>query len=159
MKEKNIYYTDGACSGNGEKDSTGGWAFVRVIFNEEKDMITLKHKTGCKRGTTNNEMELMAVARAIFDSYRLGNKQVTVYTDSSYVHGAISNGWLWRWSVNDWKTKSGNKVKNKKLWQKVHKLIYEEKMNVEVFLVKGHNGEVLNEYVDKLAVKARKKIE
>jgi hypothetical protein len=54
---KNIkIYTDGACSGNPGK---GGWGAV-LIYNEHE-----KHLSGYKKETTNNQMELTAIIKAL----------------------------------------------------------------------------------------------
>ena len=149
MKEK-IFYTDGACSGN---PGVGGWAYVELV-NASCGYET-RIVSGSKKETTNNEMELTAVYNALVKSYKEKVKQVTVYSDSAYIVNAITKGWLSNWNNNGWKTKENKPVKNKHIWEKVYKLIFEKGMKVNVIWVKGHNKDPLNELVDKAAVDAK----
>lgn len=149
-----IFYTDGACSGN---PGVGGWAFVEVLPCDSG--IKTNVVTGNKKQTTNNEMELTAVYMALVKAYKTKTKQVTVYCDSAYVVNAITKGWLINWYNNGWKTKEGKPVKNKQIWEKMYKLIYEKKMQITMYKVKGHTGEPLNELADKSAVEAKQRVE
>ena len=149
-----IFYTDGACSGN---PGVGGWAFVEVLPCDSG--IKTNVVTGNKQQTTNNEMELTAVYMALVKAYKTKTKQVTVYCDSAYVVNAITKGWLINWYNNGWKTKEGKPVKNKQIWEKMYKLLYEKKMQITMYKVKGHAGEPLNELADKSAVEAKQRAE
>ena len=146
-------YTDGACSGN---PGEGGWAYVEVIpcSNGIKTNVV----TGNKKQTTNNEMELTAVYMALVKALKNKTKQVTVYCDSAYVVNAITKGWLQNWHNNGWVTKEGKPIKNKHIWEKMYKLIYEKKLNIIMVKVKGHKGDPLNELADKSAVEAKQRI-
>lgn len=84
---------------------------------------------------------------------------MTIYSDSAYVVNAITKGWLSRWCVNGWKTKDGKEVKNKHIWEKMYKLVYEKNLQITFIQVKGHRGDLLNELADKSAVEARVKLE
>lgn len=151
MKELK-FYTDGACSGN---PGEGGWSYVEVVPCSSG--IKTNVVTGNKKRTTNNEMELTAVYMALVKALKSKVKQVTIYCDSAYVVSAITKGWLMNWSSNGWVTKEGKPVKNKHIWEKMYKLIYEKKMNVRMIKVKGHNGDPLNELADRSAVEAKQK--
>lgn len=153
MKDREIFYTDGACSGNPGK---GGWAFVEVM-NCDKGIKT-NVVTGNKKQTTNNEMELTAVYMALVKAYKNKTKQVMIYSDSAYVVNAITKGWLMNWNKNGWVTKEGKPVKNKHIWEKMYKLIYEKQLDVKLIKVKGHKDDPLNELADKAAVEARQRI-
>lgn len=145
-----IYYTDGACSGN---PGPGGWA--AVCLKE----CTCGYKTeiisGGKENTTNNEMELTAAYKALVKAYKSGKKQVTIYSDNAYVVNAIKNRWLCNWCENGWKTREGKEIKNKHIWEKMYKLVYERGMYVDMRKVKGHSGDPLNELADRAAVRMR----
>jgi len=93
-------YTDGSCI---ENPGNGGWAAI-IFMNNEKIAIT-----GNKKNTTNNQMELMAAIEAL-KKIPTGQK-VQVYTDSKYVKLGITE-WIEKWSQNNWKTSSKQKVKN-----------------------------------------------
>lgn len=75
-------YTDG--SWNKEKD-IGGWAIVIA------DHQGIKLKSGSKKGTTNNQMELMAVLNALEYAVRKHLKDIEIITDSMYVLNGVKN--------------------------------------------------------------------
>ena len=133
-------YTDGSCI---ENPGNGGWAAI-IFMNNEKIAIT-----GNKKNTTNNQMELMAAIEAL-KKIPTGQK-VQVYTDSKYVKMGITE-WINKWSQNNWKTSSKQKVKNLELWTELNEI--SKKHKIEWFWVKGHAGDPINEEVDTLAKKA-----
>ena len=133
-------YTDGSCMGN---PGNGGWAAI-IFMNNKKIAIT-----GNKKNTTNNQMELMAAIEAL-KKIPTGQK-VQIYTDSKYVKLGITE-WIEKWSQNNWKTSSKQKVKNLELWTELNEI--SKKHKIEWFWVKGHAGDPINEEVDTLAKKA-----
>ena len=133
-------YTDGSCLKN---PGNGGWAAI-IFMNGKK--IAIK---GNKKNTTNNQMELMAAIEAL-KKIPTGQK-VQIYTDSKYVKLGITE-WIEKWSQNNWKTSSKQKVKNLELWTELNKI--SKKHKIEWFWVKGHAGDPINEEVDTLAKKA-----
>jgi len=133
-------YTDGSCI---ENPGNGGWAAI-IFMNNEKIAIT-----GNKKNTTNNQMELMAAIEAL-KKIPTGQK-VQIYTDSKYVKLGITE-WIEKWSQNNWKTSSKQKVKNLELWTELNEI--SKKHKIEWFWVKGHAGNPINEEVDTLAKKA-----
>lgn len=152
--EKSVaFYTDGACSGN---IGAGGWAFVEVVPCSSG--IKTNVVKGNKQNTTNNEMELTAVFKALVKALKSDIKKVTIYSDSAYVVNAITKGWLLNWYKNDWQTKEGKPIKNKHIWQKMYKLVYEKKLLINMVHVKGHNGDPLNELADRSAVEAKEQL-
>ena len=153
--DKATYYTDGSCLGN---PGAGGWASIALIWDREKRCFITEAHSGNKQNTTNNEMELMAVYYSILKSYKQGVRKVEIYTDSVYVVNTINKNWLQKWKYNGWKTTQDKPVKNKDIWEKMYKLIYEKEMCVYMKHVKGHNGNVLNEYADLVARKESESI-
>ena len=133
-------YTDGSCI---ENPGNGGWAAI-IFMNNEKIAIT-----GNKKNTTNNQMELMAAIEAL-KKIPTGQK-VQVYTDSKYVKLGITE-WIEKWSQNNWKTSSKQKVKNLELWTELNEI--SKKHKIKWFWIKGHAGDPINEQVDALAKKA-----
>ena len=133
-------YTDGSCLKN---PGNGGWAAI-IFMNGKK--ISIK---GNKKKTTNNQMELMAAIEAL-KKIPTGQKG-QVYTDSKYVKLGITE-WIEKWSKNNWKTSSKQKVKNLELWLELNKV--SKKHKIEWLWVKGHAGDPFNEEVDTLAKKA-----
>ena len=60
--------------------------------------------------------------------------------------------WIEKWSQNNWKTSSKQKVKNLELWIELNKV--SKKHKIEWLWVKGHAGDPINEEVDTLSKKA-----
>ena len=133
-------YTDGSCL---ENPGNGGWAAI-IFMNNEKIIIS-----GRKKNTTNNQMELMAAIEALKKIPK--DQEVQMYTDSKYVKMGITE-WIKKWSQNDWKTSSKQKVKNIELWKELNDI--SKKHKIEWHWVKAHAGNPNNEEVDKLAKKA-----
>ncbi len=133
-------YTDGSCL---ENPGNGGWAAI-IFMNNEKIIIS-----GRKKNTTNNQMELMAAIEALKKIPK--DQVVQMYTDSKYVKMGITE-WIKKWSQNDWKTSSKQKVKNIELWKELNDI--SKKHKIEWHWVKAHAGNPNNEEVDELAKKA-----
>ena len=133
-------YTDGSCL---ENPGNGGWAAI-IFMNNEKIIIS-----GCKKKTTNNQMELMAAIEALKKIPK--DQEVQMYTDSKYVKMGITE-WIKKWSQNDWKTSSKQRVKNTELWKELNDI--SKKHKIEWHWVKAHAGNPNNEEVDELAKKA-----
>ena len=133
-------YTDGSCIGN---PGPGGWA--AIILNGNKQSII----SGKKKNTTNNQMELMAAIEALKKIPK--DQEVQMYTDSKYVKMGITE-WIKKWSQNDWKTSSKQKVKNIELWKELNDI--SKKHKIEWHWVKAHAGNPNNEEADELAKKA-----
>ena len=74
MDKKVIIYTDGACSGNPGK---GGWGAILIYGDTKKEI------SGYEELTTNNQMELTAVIKAL--SLLKRQCDVELWTDSNYV--------------------------------------------------------------------------
>ena len=130
-------YTDGAASGN---PGPGGWGAVLTCGQARREM------SGGFRLTTNNRMELMAVIQGL-EAIKWQNASVEVWSDSTYVVKAITEGWLDGWIKRDWK-----KVKNPDLWQRFLPLY--RRHRVSFHWLKGHAGHPENERCDRLAVAA-----
>jgi len=135
-------YTDGSSLGN---PGPGGWG---VVSNDFK-------LCGGQPDTTNNRMEMMAIVRALEECLRREYLEVCIYTDSNYVKQGITI-WIHNWKKNGWRTSSGGDVKNKDLWIQIDTLRNQMK-EVQWKWVKAHNGNPLNEEVDKLARESAKK--
>lgn len=146
MGNKLNIYTDGACSGN---PGPGGWSVV--WYGKGK----ILNRSGGSKNTTNNQMELVAVLEALKLIESKSNKiTYDICSDSAYVVNAINNGWLYSWRKNDWMTQSGDPVKNAYIWQDLYVTLVSLKMHkyiISFTKVKGHSGNPLNEYADKIA--------
>jgi ribonuclease HI len=148
-------YCDGAASNNGYENAIGGWAFV--VLDEEENIVF--EEVDVFKGATNNRMELYAAYAGIW--LLLDRKQdvehIDVYTDSAYLHNCITQKWYENWMRNGWVNARKEPVANKHLWQ--HLIPYFTDERIDFHKVKGHNGDKWNEYVDNLAVEARKNME
>ena len=131
-------YTDGSCLGN---PGAGGWAAVLVDDKSREEIF------GGEEQTTNNRMELTAAIRAL-EKISAGTT-VELFTDSSYLKNAFTNGWLAKWKRNGWKTAKKSPVLNQDLWMALDELI--STRAVKFNWVKGHAGNFFNERCDVLA--------
>lgn len=148
-----IYYTDGACSKNGSKDSSGGFGVVEVDNND--NIIWQFQDT--KSPTTNNEMELMAILAALhhvtLETQNADFFKPVIYSDSAYCVNLI-NDWMYKWKENGWKRPKNQEVKNLEIIKSIYQLAH----LASIQKVPGHSGVKWNEYVDGLAT-GRIKIE
>lgn len=144
MKPTITIYTDGACKGNGQENSQGGWA--AVLDNGKKQL----HISAGVSNTTNQRMELQAAIEGL-KAVRKPDATIKLYTDSKYVQKGCEE-WLSKWMDNGWKTANGKPVKNVDLWQQLYCLL--ESLKVKLHWVKGHSGDKMNELADSLAVAA-----
>lgn len=138
-----IIYTDGACKGN---PGPGGWGFVMQDLHTKK----FSYGSGGDPATTNNRMELLGAINAL--QVVPENAVCSVFTDSKYVHDSVTKGWARGWKSRGWRKSDGSPALNSDLWQELLALL--EKRSVQFNWVKGHAGNELNEYCDKLAVAA-----
>jgi ribonuclease HI len=130
-------FTDGACRGN---PGPGGWGALLVWGKIERELW------GGVPDTTNNRMEMTAVIEALKALTR--PTQLTIHTDSTYVHQGISK-WIHGWKKNGWKTSTKEPVKNEDLWRALDDAV--AKHDVAWRWVKGHAGHDGNERADALA--------
>lgn len=137
MKHVDIY-TDGACSNNPGK---GGWAAILIYRGIEKVI------SGGYPMTTNNRMELFAIINALMQLKEPCD--VTLYSDSAYSLDPFFKDWITKWQNQNWKTLSGEAVKNVDLWKAL--LIEVNKHKVTFVKVKGHTDNVYNNRCDELA--------
>jgi ribonuclease HI len=137
MSEYVIIYTDGACKGN---PGMGGWGVWLQYKHHRKELY------GGEMSTTNNRMELMAAIQGLEALTR--PCMVKLNTDSTYVLKGITE-WLPNWKRHNWKTSHKKPVKNVDLWQRLSQVITQHK--IEWIWVKGHSGDLGNEYADQLA--------
>jgi ribonuclease HI len=131
-------YTDGACSGN---PGPGGWGWASSFDH---------HDSGGDEATTNNKMELTAVLRAI----EANPGPLVVVMDSTYVKDGLER-WSVNWERNGWRTKAGEPVKNREIWEPLVALRKARGSELSFEWVKGHSGDPMNDFVDELAVAQR----
>jgi ribonuclease HI len=126
MEEIPIIFTDGSCLKNPK--GPGGWAFTLIENGKQWTM------SGGESSTTNNRMELMAVIEALDFAQE---NEYAIHTDSELTI---------KCATGVYKRKA-----NKDLWDEYDRVLRSRKINW--VWVKAHNGNLLNEYVDRLARK------
>lgn len=140
MRQIDIY-TDGACSGN---PGPGGYGYI--VTAEGKELT--RGYDGFRR-TTNNRMEILAVAeglKAVYESVMRERRdtdiKVTVFSDSQLVVNTLSLGWARKTNLD--------------LWEKVDEALFDFNPGQVTFeKVKGHSDNKYNNLADSLAVYAR----
>lgn len=131
-------YTDGACKGN---PGPGGWGAILIYKG------VIRELSGGQEQATNNQMELMAVIKAL---ERLKEKcQVEIYSDSTYVVNAYQKGWLEEWKRNSYRRR-GRDIPNRKLWMQLDALVAQHVVKFK--WVKGHSSNKYNNRCDEMAV-------
>jgi ribonuclease HI len=132
-------HTDGACRGN---PGPGGWAWAC-----DKD----RYASGAEAHTTNQRMEMMAVIDALREN---PEGPVEIVSDSNYVVKCFHDKWHVGWLRRGWKNSQGQPVKNRDLWEDLFALALNSDRAVTFSWVKGHSGDLMNDFVDSLATAA-----
>ena len=133
-------YTDGSCI-----DKVGGYGFTTTNGQEFKGRVPYNP-------ATNQISELYAIYKAIMYCNNKNVKDLTIYTDSKYSIGCLSQ-WYFNWVKNGWKNSKGEPVKNKELIKSI--ISVSSKINITYYHVKAHNGDKYNEIADTLANEGR----
>jgi ribonuclease HI len=131
-------FTDGSCSGN---PGPGGWGAVRV-----EDGRVLAEQRGQEAATTNNRMELTAMAAGL--QMIEPHEAVDVYSDSRLVVQTVTQ-WAAGWERRGWR-RSGGAVQNLELVQRVYTLAQDRPL-ARIQWIRAHDGSRWNEYADALA--------
>jgi ribonuclease HI len=137
-------WTDGGCKPN---PGPGGWSAIL------KYGTTVRELSGAEPATTNNRMELTAAAEALEALKRPCT--IILHTDSQYLKDGITR-WHTGWVRKNWRTASGDPVKNMDLWRRI--LDAAKPHSVDWRWVRGHAGDIMNERADELATKARESL-
>jgi ribonuclease HI len=138
-----IIYCDGACSPN---PGIGGWGVLLIAEGGRR-----RELSGAVEEATNNRMELTAAIMALRALKRPCD--VMLHTDSKYVHGGFTQGWLEKWQRNGWRTSTKKPVENQDLWRELVELTAVHQ--VEWIWVRGHADCEEHNRCDALAVAAR----
>ena len=145
MESKIIIYADGGCRGNGKENNIGAYGVVLQYGGRKKE---LKEAFS---NTTNNIMELTACIVGL-KSLKIKDIAVELYTDSNYVQQGITT-WIKSWKKKNWKTSTGEAVKNKELWMELDELM-NSFTNIKFIKVKGHADNQGNIRADELVNEA-----
>ena len=131
-------YTDGSCLGN---PGPGGWAWA---------VPGGAFASGSEPHATNQRMEI----NAALDAVRTLAGPLLVVSDSKYVVDCHTARWYEKWEKKGWKNASGQPVKNQDLWKPLVELFHLRGDELRFRWVRGHDGDVMNDLVDGLAVEA-----
>jgi ribonuclease HI len=134
--ERTIVYTDGACSGN---PGPGGWAWA---------VQGGPFESGAEKHTTNQRMEVSAALQAL----RALPGAIEVVSDSAYVVNCFKQRWYSGWLANGWRNSQRKPVANRDLWEPLIELALARQASFR--WVKGHGTDLMNAWVDELAVLA-----
>lgn len=141
---KVVMYTDGSCLQN----PGGAGGYCAIVTCESAGTLHTKIVKGGSKSTTNNIMELVAVIKGL--QCLTYSCDVEIYSDSQYVVNGFAKGWIDNWKKRNWRTSTGDDVKNKELWVELNRLVSMHNSCVFTW-VKGHNGHEYNEQCDKIA--------
>jgi len=128
-------YTDGAYI---QSNKRGGYSVLIKKPGKPNKLNTYKTKN-----LKSNTIELQAIIKGI--KHIKGHKEVRIITDSQYVIKGISE-WIINWRLNNWKTANGDKVKDKKRWQILWRLM--KNKHIELQWVKSHAENAENKLCD-----------
>lgn len=139
-------YTDGSLKKTGQNSTFGGWAFIVT-----QDAQKIYYDFGNEYNTTNQRMELVAIANALdyAKSIRQENEKVIIYSDSAYAINCYLQEWYINWQVNGWRNANKKEVANQDLWQRI--IPYFDNFWYDFRKVKGHANNFWNEECDQLA--------
>lgn len=145
MKQNNEYDNEPhmirvACDGSSlGNPGPAGWAWY---------VSPELHGSGGVARSTNNIMELTAVAEALTSLPT--DQPITLICDSRYVIDACTT-WIHRWRRTGWKTAAGKPVSNQNLIMRIDTLMSARKEPTCWEWVRGHAGHPLNEAADTFA--------
>ena len=134
-------WTDGACSGN---PGPGGWAWATRDGRQG---------SGGEPDTTNQRMEI----RAALEAVRALEGPLVVVSDSTYVVNCFRDGWWKGWIARGWVTSAKKPVVSRDLWEPLITLV-NDRGDVSFRWTKGHSGDEMNDFVDRLAVEQSKAV-
>ena len=97
-------------------------------------------------------MELTAVIEALRQHADV-NEPIEIRSDSTYVVNCFRDNWWVGWQKRGWKNSQRQPVANRDLWEPLIEMV-NTRGDVTFTWVKAHNGELMNELVDSLAVAA-----
>ena len=122
-------WTDGACVSNGTENARAAWAFVSG-----------KHEaSGRVEGKqTNNTAEGYAIYHALLWAAEKGYKKILIHSDSQITIGNLRKSWQ---MIKE----------NQGIFRLIQDVVAANSLQVWYEKVKGHNGDLNNERVDRLA--------
>lgn len=139
---QDIYFVDGACKANGKPGCIASWAVV-AEYDE-----SLREAGIVATPPSNQSAELTAAIKACEIAKDRGQTEITIVTDSKYLHSAATE-WIDKWCSNEWKDHKNKPVMNTSLFKDL--LMAKSGIQIEWIHVKGHSGVEGNQRADSLA--------
>jgi len=96
-------------------------------------------------------MEVLAVIEALRAN---PEGPVEIVSDSTYVVKCFHDKWHVGWLRRGWKNSQGQPVANRDLWEVLIPLVLTGSREIQFTWVKGHSGDLMNDFVDALATAA-----
>jgi len=145
-REPLVVYCDGACKGNGGKNTFAGLG----VWWGCDDSRNLAERVPAAQ--TNNRAELLAIVR-ILEQVPESGRSLIIKSDSQYSIKCVTI-WFNKWINNGWRKADGEPVSNKELIHYLKTLLNLREalgQNVDLEYVKGHAGIEGNEMADRQA--------
>jgi ribonuclease HI len=108
-----------------------------------------EYASGADPQTTNQRMEILAA----FSAVGAIEGPLEVISDSTYVVNCFRDRWYVGWQARGWRNSQRKPVANRDLWEPFIDAVL-ARGDVTFGWVKGHSGDVMNDFVDLLAVEA-----
>lgn len=146
-------FADESCLGNGKQgDNPGGAGVLVECLAQGTNELLRRDLWVAERSTTNNRMALRSAIEAFGALSRRGRRCNVVFTsDSRYLIDGMSD-WVFGWTRRGWRKADGKPVENVELWQAA--VAAAAAHRVEWRWVRGHAGNIQNEYANHLATRA-----
>lgn len=93
------------------------WVLEFMTSKGEPATITNKKEITA----TWKEAELTALIQALVRVKK--PCELTIFTENINIISAFNNGWMDKWSANDWKNAKGEQIENADKWQELYKVI------------------------------------
>lgn len=138
-----IFYTDGACCGNGTTNCKASWAVLATINSDLSISALVDHVK-----PSNQVAELVAIIQACKIALKNNLKTITIVTDSKYASDSM-NKWIETWESNGWMDNKNKPLTNQLLLKELAKM--KTLLTIKVLHVKGHSQDPNNEKVDLMA--------
>ncbi|XP_069033550.1 ribonuclease H1 [Embiotoca jacksoni] len=142
MGDAVVVYTDGCCSGNGQKRARAG---IGVFWGCNHPLNAAERLEGRQ---TNQRAEIQAACRALEQAKEKNIRKLVLYTDSMFTINGVTR-WVKNWKLNGWRLKSGGPIINKDDFVKLDRLNAE--LEVVWIHIPGHAGYHGNEEADRLS--------
>lgn len=137
---KNVsIYIDGSCNPVGK---IGGWGAILQYKHHEKLL------RGSVAKTTIAKMELTSAIEALSALKYPCN--VTITLDSQYVQNGMTL-WIAGWKKNNWKSTTGEEIKNVELWQQLDNVVATSGHKITWILLKSKASDSMLKRVQILA--------